>query len=80
MKIIDENDLKTPARHLNQATRGKYANEDGRSEFLHIVRSSLSFGGDVYHKNMRGEIISHPGFPAAQNTIIGWVLSVPRFL
>ncbi|CAD7003249.1 unnamed protein product [Ceratitis capitata] len=58
VKIIDEVDLKTPALHLSQATREKYA--DMKMPDPNSCTSSgtaVISGGDLYHKIMRATII-----------------------
>ncbi|CAD7002165.1 unnamed protein product [Ceratitis capitata] len=72
VKIIDEVDLKTPARHLSQATREKYAKMKMADPNSYTSSGiAMIFDGHLYHKIMRGEIISYPGFPTAQNNIFG---------
>lgn len=77
-RVIAEVGLKTPARHLNQTTRDKFINLTLADPNFHTSSAvALILGGDIYHKIIRGEIISFPGYPTAQNSIFGWVLSGP---
>ncbi|XP_067624628.1 uncharacterized protein [Eurosta solidaginis] len=80
-RVMPEFELKTPTRHLSQATCDRFVNMMLADPGFHTSSAvAVILGGDIYHKIIKTEIVKYPGYPTAQNSVFGWVLSGPCVL
>ncbi|XP_073823927.1 uncharacterized protein [Musca autumnalis] len=76
--VVDLWHLVAPSESVSVGLRDHYAGlQLADPRFNEAAAVSMIIGPDVYHKVMRPQTYSSPGFPWAQLTIFGWVISGP---
>ncbi|XP_073841322.1 uncharacterized protein [Musca autumnalis] len=77
-RVIDLGHLIAPSESVSEDYREHFAGlQLADPRFYKSAAVSLVLGPEVYHKVMKPQSYSRPGFPWAQLTIFGWVISGP---
>ncbi|XP_058980527.1 uncharacterized protein LOC131804338 [Musca domestica] len=77
-RVINLAHLISPSESVSEGLKDHYAGlQLADPRFYETAAVSLVLGPEVYHKVMKPQTYSSPGFPWAQLTIFGWVISGP---
>ncbi|XP_075149043.1 uncharacterized protein LOC142222757 [Haematobia irritans] len=77
-RIVDLTHITSPSESVNPALKDHFAGlQLADPHFYQASHVAIVLGPEVYHKIMRPQTYSSPGFPWAQLTMFGWVISGP---